>query len=64
MKVSELRNKSLEELRKLTEELRKKMNQLMIEKSLGKLAKPHLLKLTKKKLARVLTIINEKTSNR
>lgn len=64
MKAKELRNKSLEELRSLAEELRKKINQLLIEKSLGKLNKPHLLKLTKKDLARVLTIINEKTSNR
>lgn len=64
MKVSDLRNKSLEELRKLSEELKKKINQLMIEKSLGKLAKPHFLKLTKRDLARVLTIINEKKVNR
>jgi large subunit ribosomal protein L29 len=64
MKAKELRNKSLEELSKLSGELRKKINQLMIEKSLGKLAKPHLLKLTKKDLAKVLTIINEKASNR
>lgn len=64
MKAKELRNKSFEDLKNLVIELRKKINQLMIEKSLGKLTKPHLLRLTKKDLARVLTIINEKTNNR
>ena len=60
MKAKELRNKSIEELRKLAEELRKNISQMMLDKSLKKLAKPHLLKLTKKDLARVLTIIKEK----
>jgi large subunit ribosomal protein L29 len=60
MKAEELRSKSIEELRKLAEDLRKKINQLMIDKSMKKLSKPHLLKMTKKNLARVLTIIREK----
>ena len=61
MKAKELRNKSIEELRKLAEDLRKRINQLMLEKSLRKLSKTHLLKMTKKDLARVLTIIKEKS---
>lgn len=64
MKVKELRTKSIEELRKLAEDLRKKINQFMIQKSLGKLTRPHILKFTKKDLARVLTIINEKVKTR
>jgi large subunit ribosomal protein L29 len=60
MKAKELRTKSIEELRKLAEDLRKKITEMMINKSLGKLSKPHLLKITKKDLARVLTIIREK----
>lgn len=60
MKAKELRNKTFEELRKLEQELRKKLQELRIAKFLKKLDKPHLLKLTKKDLARVLTIINEK----
>jgi len=60
MKAKDLRTKSIEELRKLAEELRKKINQLMIDKIMGRLSKPHLLKMTKKDLARVLTVINEK----
>jgi len=60
MKSKELKSKSIEELRKLADDLRKKINQLMIDRSLNKLTKPHLLKITKKDLARVLTIIREK----
>lgn len=63
MKPAELRTKSIEELRKLADELRKKINQLLIEKSLKKLSKPHLLKITRRDLARVLTIIKEKSKN-
>ncbi|MCS7200595.1 MAG: 50S ribosomal protein L29 [Patescibacteria group bacterium] len=66
MKAKELRNKTLSELRRIAEDLRKRINQLLIDKSLNKLSKPHLLKLAKKDLARVLTIIreNEKAINR
>lgn len=60
MKASDLRNKSLEELKKLEKELRKKLQELKITKALKKLDKPHLLKMTRKDLARVLTIIKEK----
>jgi large subunit ribosomal protein L29 len=61
MKAKDLRTKSIEELRKLVEDLRKKINQLIIDKSMKKLSKPHFLKMTKKDLARVLTVINELT---
>jgi large subunit ribosomal protein L29 len=60
MKAKELRTKSITELKKIAEDLRKKINQLIIDKSLNKLSKPHILKMTKKDLARVLTIIKEK----
>jgi large subunit ribosomal protein L29 len=55
-----IKTKSIEELRKLAEDLRKKITEMMIDKSLKKLSKPHLLKMTKKDLARVLTVIREK----
>jgi large subunit ribosomal protein L29 len=61
MKAKELRTKSIEELRKLADDLRKKITEMMIDKSMKKLSKPHLLKMTKKDLARVLTVINELT---
>ncbi len=60
MKAKDLRNKTIEELKKLEQELRKKIQELRIAKNLKKLDKPHLLKLTRKDLARVLTVINEK----
>ena len=59
MKTQDLRKKSLTELQKLANDLRKKITELMIDKSIGKLTKTHLLKITKKDLARVLTILNE-----
>jgi large subunit ribosomal protein L29 len=61
MKAQDLRKKTLVELQKLAEELRKKITELMIDKSMGKLTKTHLLKITKKDLARVLTVISELT---
>jgi len=60
MKASELRTKTLEELRKLERDLRKKIQELLMAKELRKLTKPHLLRQAKKDLARVLTVINEK----
>jgi large subunit ribosomal protein L29 len=61
MKAKELRAKSIEELRKLAEDLKKKITEMMMDKSMKKLSKPYLLKMTKKDLARVLTVINELT---
>lgn len=63
MKAKELRAKSLSELFKLLSEERKKLFELKIEKSLNKLKKTHLLRLTRKNIARILTIINEKKRN-
>jgi len=60
MKAKDLRTKSLNELFKLLEEERKKLFNLRFEKSLGKLKQIHLIKLTRKNIARILTIINEK----
>lgn len=61
MKGEELRAKSVEELRKIADNLRKKISQLLLEKSMKKLVKTHFLKFTKKDLARVLTVIKEKS---
>jgi|FaiFalDrversion2_1042247.scaffolds.fasta_scaffold13058_2 large subunit ribosomal protein L29 len=60
MEVKELREKNLSELFKILKEEREKLFKLKIEKSLKKLTKPHLLRETKKNIARILTIINEK----
>ncbi len=60
MKAKELRLKSLNELFKILEEERKKLFNLKLEKNLGKLKQTHLIKMTRKNIARILTVINEK----
>lgn len=60
MKVKELREKNLPELFKILKEEREKLFKLKIEKSLKKLTKPHLIRESKKNIARILTKINEK----
>lgn len=62
MKAKELRLKTLSELFKILKEERQKLFNLKIEKSLGKLKKTHLLRLTRKNIARLLTVIKEKTN--
>ncbi|GIW66422.1 MAG: 50S ribosomal protein L29 [Candidatus Parcubacteria bacterium] len=63
MKVKDLRLKTLPELFKLLNEERKKLFDLKLQKSINKLKQTHLLKLTRKNIARILTIINEKKKN-
>ena len=60
MKAKDLRIKTIEELKKLENDLRKKMQEYLILKKIKKLDKPYFLRQTKKDLARVLTVINEK----
>jgi len=60
MKSKDLRNKSISELKKIIEDLRKKISQFIIEKSLNKVKNPSMIKLLRKDLARALTIINQK----
>ena len=62
--LKELRAKNLSELRKLAQETKKELVKLRMEKMMAKLAKPHLLRSTKKKLARILTVIKEKERNK
>jgi len=59
MKASELRKKTLPELFKLLDEERNKLFKLRMDKALGKLKQTHLLKMTRKNIARILTVINE-----
>jgi len=59
--LQQIRSKSIFELRKMEQDLRKEIAKLRMDKMMGKLSKPNLLKLARKKLARVLTVINEKT---
>lgn len=59
-KAIELRDLSFEELEAKREEIRKELFELQGEKKQRKLKQPHLLKLTKRKIARIETILNEK----
>lgn len=58
--LKEIRSKSIVELRKMEQEVRKEIIKLRMDKLSGKLAKPNILKEARKKLARILTIIKEK----
>ncbi len=60
MKASELREKTTEELQSmLTEELRAQFN-LRMRKGTGQLDKPSEMKKTRRNIARINTLINEK----
>ncbi|MEM6998608.1 MAG: 50S ribosomal protein L29 [Pseudomonadota bacterium] len=60
MKASELREKSTEELQTLLlEELRSQFN-LRMKKGTGQLEKPSEMKKTRRNIARINTLINEK----
>ncbi len=60
MKAKELREKTLSELQKLLSEQRNKLLKLKMEKELGKLKQTHLIKQTRKIIARILTLMKEK----
>ncbi len=59
-KVDELRSKSKEELLKLISELKGKQMALRFENATGQLNEVHLLKSTKKDIAKVFTVLKEK----
>jgi large subunit ribosomal protein L29 len=60
MKVSELRDKSVEELNGELLKLREEQFKLRMAKSTGQLGQTHLLKQTKQDIARVKTALNQK----
>ena len=60
MKASELRDKSSEELGAELLKLREEQLKLRMAMSTGQLGQAHLLKQTKKDIARVKTVLNQK----
>jgi large subunit ribosomal protein L29 len=60
MKVSELKDKSVEELQTELVNLAKEQFKNRMDQSTGQLTRTHLLKATKKDIARVKTVLNEK----
>jgi len=60
MKASELKDKSADELQKELLRLRKEQFHLRMQKASGQLGQPHLLTETRKDIARVKTVMQEK----
>ncbi len=60
MKASELRETSLEELKKEEDKIREEIFKLNLRRGLEQLDNPKRIRILKKDLARVLTVINEK----
>ena len=60
-KASEYRDQSVEQLEAAHQDLAKKLYHLKCERlSSGEVDKPHELRSTRKEIARILTVINEK----
>ena len=62
LKVDELRNLSEEELLEKSEQLKKSLMQLRFQAKTGKLERQSTLKETRRDIARILTILNEKSA--
>ena len=60
MKASELREKSVEELRQEINNLSKEQFTYRMQRSTGQLGQPHLLGQIKRDIARIKTVIREK----
>lgn len=60
MKASELRKKSIDELKAEHLALLRELFNLRAQKGVGQPPKPHLFKRTKRDIARIKTLLNEK----
>lgn len=60
MKISELREKSVEELAQLLDEKQLDAFRLRMAKATGQLDKTHEIKANRRVIAKILTLINEK----
>ncbi|MEM9255642.1 MAG: 50S ribosomal protein L29 [Pseudomonadota bacterium] len=63
MKASELREKSEQELNKELLDLREQQFKLRMQKATGQLGQTHLLKENQRDIARVKTVLTEKSGN-
>lgn len=64
MKMTELRRKSAEELKKLLQENREKIRQLRFDLAAGKIKNVKAIRQTKKEIARILTLLNQIKQNK
>lgn len=62
-KTSELRALTINELKQEEENLRKELFNLRFQKTTGEIENPMRIRHTRKEIARVLTLISEKTKN-
>ena len=60
MKANELRDKSVEELNKELLSLTREKFNLRMQKGSGQLARPHQMKVVRRNIARVKTILSQK----
>ena len=63
MKASEFNEKSVDELNQLLLDLRKEQFNLRMQKSIGQLAEVHQFGKIRKDIARIKTVLNQKSSN-
>ena len=61
MKAQELREKSVEALQEQLFELRREQFNLRMQKATGQLSQVHLLKQTRRQIAQVKTVLNQKS---
>ncbi len=64
MKASELRDKSVDELKQELLNLSREQFNLRMQKGTGQLARPHQLKAVRRNIARIKTILNEKQAGK
>ncbi len=62
LKASHLREKTLDELKTQEQTLREQIFKLRFQKATGQSESPQKIRLVRKELARVLTVIGEKTA--
>ena len=60
MKAAELRETTVEELRKKEQDLRKELFNLRFQKATGEIENPMRIRAIKKNIAKILTVITEK----
>ena len=60
MKITEMKDKSLEELGKMEEELKSHLFKLNLQKSLGQLQNPMKIRGARRDIARIKTLIRER----
>lgn len=63
MKASELREKSVEELNQELNDQLEQQFKLRIQKATGQLSQSHQVKLARRNIARLKTMLNEKAGN-